>query len=116
MGNLDNVIRKYKDNTSKDKTSRYRNHWRVLDNEGDLYQESYNELTITSNSADKIHEVKAGEENRLDLISYNYYGSPLLWWVIAEASDITNPFNVPIGTLLRIPANKTLYGSKGILT
>ena len=111
---LDNVVRKYKD-TSSNNTSRYRNSWRIVDKEGDFYQESYTPVEINQSADDQTHEVKAGEEDRLDLISYMYYNTPLLWWVIAEASNISNPLNVPVGTILRIPSNKTLYGSKGIL-
>lgn len=112
---LDNVRRKYKDTSSKNHDSRYRNLWRIIDDQGDLYQESYDELEIRSSSADKIHKVMAGEENRLDLISYKYYNTPLYWWIIAEASGISNPFDVPIGTILTIPSDKVLYGSGGIL-
>lgn len=115
MSNLDNVVRKYKDKSSRNNISRYRNMWRVLDDQGDFYQESYDTIEIPKSSSDRLHEVGAGEENRLDLISYKYYNTPLLWWVIAEASGIVNPFDVPVGTRLRIPSNQTLYGNKGVL-
>ena len=111
---LDNVVRKYRD-TSDNSDSRYRDSWRVEDTQGDFYQESYNEKLINESSSDKIHEVTPSEENRLDLVSYKYYNTPLLWWVIAEASDISNPLVLPVGTHLRIPSRTTLYGSKGVL-
>lgn len=47
--------------------------------------------------------VKAEEENRLDLVSYRVYGTPVNWWIIARFNAIIEPNNVPVGTELRIP-------------
>lgn len=45
--------------------------------------------------------------DRLDLISYRYYGDSELWWVISVANNnITKGSMFPIpGTQLRIPIN-----------
>ena len=43
------------------------------------------------------------EGERLDTISFEVYGSPTFWWVIAGASGIGWGLQVPPGTLLRIP-------------
>lgn len=32
------------------------------------------------------------EEDWLDLISYKYYGTPYLWWLVATVNGITNPY------------------------
>jgi hypothetical protein len=53
-------------------------------------------------------------ENRLDKVAYDYYNTVLLWWVIAQASNIRNPLYVPVGTVLRIPSYSTLFTLKGI--
>lgn len=63
---------------------------------------------------DSFHTVTSYEAYRLDLIAYNYYQNALLWWVIAQANNIKDPFNdVTAGMVLRIPNLNTLYG--GIL-
>lgn len=40
---------------------------------------------------------------RLDVISGQFYGTSEFWWVIAAASGIGWGLQVPAGTLLRIP-------------
>lgn len=71
---------------------------------------------IATKSTDIYHEVKTNESCRLDIIAYNYYKNPLLWWVIAQANNIYDPIvATPVGTILRIPALETLYGNNGIL-
>src|ERR1700747_1077537 len=41
---------------------------------------------------DKWVEINEDEGLRFDLIASTEYGSSALWWVIAQANDITNPF------------------------
>lgn len=57
---------------------------------------------------DKFVVVSSANENRLDLVSYSNYGTPRYWWVIANINNIINPFLVPIGTVLRLPALSSL--------
>jgi len=41
---------------------------------------------------------------RLDLISYEVYKDPSLWWIIAERNKIKNPYgDITLGTELKIP-------------
>lgn len=41
---------------------------------------------------------------RLDLLAYNYYNDPSLWWVIAEANNIAKgTLSVPVNKRIRIP-------------
>jgi hypothetical protein len=45
-------------------------------------------------------------EDRLDLIAFDFYGDPTLWWIIAMANDIPgDSMYPPIGFQLRIPNN-----------
>lgn len=44
----------------------------------------------------------AGEQ-RLDVLSGQFYGTSEFWWVIAASSGIGWGLQVPAGTLLRIP-------------
>lgn len=42
--------------------------------------------------------------DRLDLLSYKYYGDQTFWWVIARANNLgKGSFMVPPGIRLRIP-------------
>ena len=42
--------------------------------------------------------------DRLDTLSYQFYGDQSLWWIIASANNIHDPsFSVPDGTILRLP-------------
>jgi len=56
-----------------------------------------------------IYQMTAGEVNRLDLISYRFYKTVELWWVIAQANGIGNPRRVPAGTVLKIPPIEQIF-------
>ena len=77
--------------------------------------ESHNQLDIPFNATDTYITVDASYVNRLDLVSYDYYGSVNYWYIIALASDIHNPLDVPIGTTLRIPTLASLFTLKGFV-
>jgi hypothetical protein len=48
------------------------------------------------------HTYTAGE--RLDLLSYEYYLRPdLAWYILDHNPEISDPQNIPSGTILRIP-------------
>lgn len=96
--------------------SRYRSLLRLTTTGNQTYIETNYLSSIPTSSQDKFHFVEPGEVNRLDLIAYNYYQLPQLWWVIAMANSITNPLSVPVATQLRIPATSTLYQFGGILS
>lgn len=110
---IDKVVRKYKDNSKYKEVSRYKDLWRILDDEGDLYQETYDSINIDVRNS-SIHKVTQVDVNRLDLISYKYYNTPMYWWVIAEASGLYNPLLVPEGTILIIPSLQTIYNYRGV--
>jgi hypothetical protein len=95
---------------------RYRKLKRYIDDKGNEMTELYESPEIEVLKNDSYHVVTSGEENKLDLIAYNYYNNEDLWWVIAEANDITDPFNVPASTVLRIPSLTSLYGFGGVLS
>jgi len=60
-------------------------------NEKTKYMRNINYYTVPEN-----------EVNRLDLISWYFYKTPELMWVIMSVNNITDPFNVPAGTVLKI--------------
>lgn len=49
------------------------------------------------------------EENRLDIIAHKIYGKASLYWVICYANNISDPYNVPAGTILFLPDFASLY-------
>ena len=50
----------------------------------------------------KEYEWKLGD--RLDVLAFQMYRNPSLWWVIAEHNpEAVDPANIPAGTVLRIP-------------
>lgn len=45
-------------------------------------------------------------EDRLDLIAYDFYGDPSLYWIIAVANNLQcDSYFPPVGIQLKIPAN-----------
>ena len=46
----------------------------------------------------------ATEGDRCDLLSQEYYGTPELWWFIANANKLSSN-NIPSGTQIRIPTS-----------
>lgn len=69
---------------------------------------------IPYRDSDSYFTVTVEYMDRLDLVAYDFYSNVDLWYVIAIASDITNPLDVPVGTVLRIPSLVSLYSTTGI--
>lgn len=59
------------------------------------------------------HDVTATEENRLDVIAYNYLGSAAYAWVVAYFNSIEDGFTVREGQRLKIPKTLSSLFSKG---
>lgn len=48
--------------------------------------------------------IETNRQTTLDLISLQQYGTPLLFWLIADFNDILDPMiDIPKGTNLKIP-------------
>lgn len=98
----------------QDKLSRYSNLKRVVCKDGKEYIETPNKPIIQETNKDSFYSVEKGLENRIDLISNKFYGTPLLWWAIAYMNHISNPLKVESGIVLRIPAIESIYNSNMI--
>lgn len=60
--------------------------------------------------------VPTDRENRLDLISNDFYGTPEFGWVLAYINGLNDAFTVYEGRMLIVPKNlNNLYGSNEIL-
>lgn len=77
--------------------------------------ETFNQTFVDKSEEDKFHVVGMEQENRLDMIANKYYSDPTLWWVIALANDLVDPFVIQPGTVLRIPPLISLYRLGGAL-
>lgn len=103
--------RHYKNNSRYTNLRQLRN-----DDRGVLYHETWNKKYVDESAEDSYYIVTINEENRLDMIANSFYGTPKYWWVIAIANEIIDPFDIPIGTKLRIPPIISLYNKGGILS
>lgn len=112
---LTQIVKKYKEDDKGSSFSRYRGLYRLVDSNGDSYIESQDPLYIGEDITDSFFQVERGYEHRLDLISYKFYNTPMLWWVIAEVNGIHNPMLVDSGIVLRIPNISRLFGLGGVL-
>jgi hypothetical protein len=44
------------------------------------------------------------ENDRIDAVAYSLLGDPQFWWMIMDFNpEVIDPFNIPVGTVLRIP-------------
>ena len=55
------------------------------------------------------HVVKPEEEMRIDLISFQYYGTEDYLDILCKFNGISNPFSLIRDQLIRIPTNPTAY-------
>jgi len=85
------------------KTSRHRG-LNIVYYDGVGFMEFPEEAPLITNTGETIYRVRSGEEGRLDIIAARAYGTTKLWWFIAQANDIFNPFTeMYAGMPLRIP-------------
>lgn len=67
-----------------------------------------NVSSLNDNSFYELYEVD--NDDWLDNISYKFYNTPQLWWVICIVNNITNPFEeLYPGKVLRILKNSYIY-------
>ncbi len=71
-------------------------------NNTNYYETSIPEYSSKTN-ADVYVITEMGD--RLDTLANQYYGDPMLWYLIADANNL-NLINVKPGTRLRIPPKK----------
>jgi len=99
-----------------DSLSRYDSTERLLDNlNGVYYHKTYEPVEIPLSDGDTFVTVDVQTENRLDIIANNIYGYAPYWWIIAFANNVIDPFNVPLGTVLRCPPLMSIYGKGSVI-
>lgn len=66
-------------------------------------------VTVLPANDDRMLDVVQAMESRLDLLSNDLYGTPHLWWAIAELNALVDPMTeVKIGSQLRVPTKARL--------
>lgn len=96
--------------------SRYSSYRTILNKDyGNIHIESMNNTFISSNKSDQYYTVTINTKDRLDIIANMFYNNPIYWWIIAKANNMTDAFNVPVDTVLRIPSLSSVYSSKGVI-
>jgi hypothetical protein len=105
------------DTRDRRRSNRYRTCKLLTDTDtGEKILSSRDVVAIPPNVEDTLHTLRSHEVGRLDILAQLYYNNSLLWWVIAQANDIRDPFmTIPVGTVLRIPALSSLYSEGGVL-
>lgn len=97
--------------------SRYGTTRRISDEDSKkLYHETFNQYEIPDSEEDIYVTVSKISENRLDIISTQFYGVPMYWWVLALANEIIDPFNIELGSTIRVPPLRSLYEDRGVLS
>jgi len=85
-------------------TSRYKKTSIYKGSDNQYYYGVWKVPKIDPQPVDVYHTIATGEDLRLDAIAYKYYGNYQLWWVIAVANNILDPFTeLKIGQTIRIP-------------
>jgi hypothetical protein len=65
--------------------------------------------SILPDPTDSVVQVTQAWEGRLDLLSYELYGTVDLWWAVAELNHLVDPFTeVVSGVQLRVPSRDRL--------
>lgn len=63
-------------------------------------------VQIPESDGDSYHTVTDGD--RIDTLAWKYYKNPHYGWIIAEANDISRPWELKAGAVLRIPSPQTV--------
>jgi hypothetical protein len=92
---------------------RYNSHFRYQDPETtNKFYQAWNPPPIPQKNTDVTFIIPANMAFRPDLISYNFYDTPLLGWVIPYVNNIMNPLDhtegLYAGRAIRVPDISTI--------
>jgi hypothetical protein len=64
---------------------------------------------VVADPTDEVWPVPPAGVPRLDLLSDSFYGTPELYWVLAEVNTELDPLvGIPAGTKIRVPTKERL--------
>ena len=91
-------------------TSRYRNTSIYKNDDGHYYFGIWKVPKIDEQPEDIYYTIRYGQSLNLATISYEKYGTKDLWWVIAVANNILDPFTeLKVNDVIRIPNLSYIY-------
>jgi len=91
-------------------TSRYKDTYIYKNDDGKFYYGIWKVPKIEQQPDDISHTIKYGETLRLENLAYTYYNNKLLYWVIATANNIIDPFTeLEENQVIRIPNLSYVY-------
>jgi len=76
-----------------------------------VFLPAFRVVEVPEGPFDQYYELGSDEEGRLDLVSYKFYGTTRLWWVLAMANQIKEPYRVAPGTQIRVPSIATIHNN-----
>jgi hypothetical protein len=91
--------------------------WFLTDIKNENYLDIYEKREIPKDPNDILFEVTPQYTYRPDLLSFDLYGTPKLWWVFAVRNPdvLKDPvFDFVAGTIILLPKKSTLSSSVGI--
>jgi hypothetical protein len=91
--------------------------WFLTDIKNESYLDVYENRPIPKDSNDLLFEITPQYTYRPDLLSFDLYGTPKLWWVFAVRNPdvLKDPvFDFTAGTEIFLPKKSTLSSSVGL--
>jgi nucleoid-associated protein YgaU len=83
---------------------RYQNTPTILGTDSINYYKSMIPVSLPIDREELPFQYIAKENDRLDTLAYAFYKTPMRWWAIAQANNLTTgALTVPAGTKLYIP-------------
>lgn len=85
--------------------------------QNDINLEILNPRTITAELDDQSYTIERTYAYRPDLLAYDLYGSPRLWWVFAQRNpdEIEDPiYDFKPGVTVQLPKKENLLKDLGI--
>jgi hypothetical protein len=76
-----------------------------------------NPRTITAQSDDQSYTIERTYAFRPDLLAYDLYGTPRLWWVFAQRNpdEIEDPiYDFKLGVTIKLPRKETVLKDLGV--
>jgi len=71
---------------------------------------------VVPDASDILYTVPQAGEGRMDLISQQFYGTPELWWAIAQVNNLNDPLvGFVANQTVRVPTKERL-AAEGILS
>ena len=81
------------------------------------YLDILNPRTLTAETDDQVYTVERTYAFRPDLLSYDLYGTPRLWWVFAQRNPdkLEEPiYDFKPGVVIKLPKKENLLKDLGV--